>query len=115
MAAIKVQIINKNNGNERLKIIRRSVESNSRKEITADERKQIKDLLHELVQSIVETGEPNEKVFVKIIELSPRVDDSSLLNKFIEDVRIWRSYKEDFDEETEFPMRRYYEELVKIV
>jgi len=54
-------------------------------------------------------------VFVKIIKISPRVDDSDLLNKFIEDVRIWHSYKEDFDEEIEFPMRRYYEELIKIV
>jgi len=115
MAAIRVQIISKNNGNNRLKIIRRSVESDSRKEITADEQKQIKELLHELVQSIVETGEPNEEIFVKIIELSPRVDDSSLLNKFIEDVGIWHSYKEDFDEEVEFPMRRYYEELIKVI
>lgn len=76
----------------------------------------MKTLLTQLVDSIIQNDEADQKIFAKIIELSPRLDDSDILNKLIADVQVWNSYAEDFEEElSDFPIESYYQELIKII
>jgi len=109
-----VQIINKGRNNH-YKIIKRQIESVPKNTLSLQEKIELKITLTEFVNGFIKTDELDEELFVKIIKLSPRVDDSSLLNKMIEDVEVWKSYNEDFGEEVNFPVGMYYNQLIKTI
>jgi len=111
---IKVQITNKGR-NDHYKIIKRQIESVPKNTLSIQEKIELRIALTEFVNGLIKTGELNEELFLKIIKLSPRTDDSSLLNKMIADIEVWKSYKEDFDEEVNFPVGMYYSELIKVI
>lgn len=107
-------IVNKNNHQPPKQAIKRQVDSEVKEQITDKDKAEIKSLLIQLAKELSETGEVNEDVYLKLIKLSPRKNDSALLNKLISTVEIWESYNEDFDEKVDFPTEQYYEELTRI-
>lgn len=108
-------IVNKNNHHPPKQVIKRQVDSEVKEQITDEDKAEIKSLLTQLAEELFKTGEVNEDVYLELIKLSPRKDDSALLNKLISAVEIWKSYNEDFDEEVDFPTEQYYEELIRII
>jgi len=87
--------------------------SNVSKRLTENDKKKIRNLLERFVNEIISTDNVNVDLFIELIELSPRPDDSSLLNDLIRNAFILKSYKEDFDEEIVFPIEQYYQELIR--
>lgn len=108
-------IVNKGNKQPRKRVIKHRVDSEPREQIPDNDKAEIKSLIVQLVEGLTSTGDVDEDVYLNLIKLSPRKNDSDLLNKLILDVEVWNSYNEDFDEEVEFPVAQYYEELVRIV
>lgn len=92
--------------------MKRQIESASKSILSIEEKYELRIALAEFVSGLIETGELNEELFIKIIKLSPRADDSFLLNKMMADIETWKSYKEDFGEEVNFPVGVYYNQLI---
>jgi len=91
----------------------RHVSENSGQELSEDKKKELYSLLHDFAKDIIENDNVSEEIFIKLVQISPHNNDGDLLNNMIRDIYVWKSYKEDFDEEVDFPLDQYYKELIK--
>lgn len=105
---MRVKIFKDGNG----KFITRSI-AEAERDLSEKDKKKLRDYLDDFVKQIMDDGNVDEDLFIKIVELSPRVNDSQLLNDLIRDAFTWKTYEEDFDEQVDFPVDQYYNELIK--
>lgn len=111
MAVIKILTIDDEDLS--YKVIDRQVEQLQPMKLTEHHKAVIKELLQKFVDTIINENRVDEELFLQLVELSPRPNDSEILNTIVREAQVAKSYRDDFDEDVDFPVDYYYQELTK--
>jgi len=93
-------------------VVEKHISSFKARKLTDSEKELLKNKLKKFADKIINENKIDVDLFIEIIDLSPNPNDSEFLNNLIKDIQVWKSYKEDFDEEISFPIQNYFNILI---